>query len=104
MAPADRARHSSHRRDIALLLVGLVVLAVVAAGQPLHVHDSDEPGLFNEEHVFAALDSVTGELSLSGRAPMIGIGLVRTTARLPDGVWPAAASSRHAASRAPPLA
>jgi hypothetical protein len=104
MARADRARHSSNRRGIALLLVAFLVLAVVAAGQLSHLHDSDEPGLFNEEHVLAALDSVTGALSLSGRAPTIGIGLVRTAARLPDGVWPAAVSPRRVASRAPPLA
>jgi len=92
------------RRGVAVLLAAAVALAVFAAGQPLHLHDSDVPGLFNEEHVFAALDSVTGELSLAGHAPAIGIGLVRTAARLPDGVWPVASTPRRSASRAPPRA
>ena len=99
-----RARAKFPRRGIAVLLTALLALVVMGAWQPLHLHHSDAAGLFNEEHVLAALDSVTGEIPLSGHVPLVGLDVVRTKARLPDGARPDAAVTRHADSRAPPRA
>jgi hypothetical protein len=101
---SSRARSEFHRWGIAVLLTVVLALAVIGAWQPLHLHHSDTAGLFNEEHVLAALDSVTGEIPLSGHVPAVWLDLARTKARLPNGAWPDAAVTRHADSRAPPRA
>ena len=47
------------------LLFLLIALAVpLEATQPIHLHDAGTVGLYNEEHVLASLDSVSGDLPL----------------------------------------
>ena len=51
------------RGGLLTLLLVLVSLAVpLKASRPLHVHDADTAGVYNEEHVLASLDSVLGDL------------------------------------------
>jgi hypothetical protein len=53
------------RAVIGVLLLLLIALAVpLEATQPIHLHDADTVGLYNEEHVLASLDSVPGDLPL----------------------------------------
>ena len=62
------SRGSFSRPAIALLLTVVVALAIVRGWQPLHLHHGDSPGIYNEEHVLAALDSATGDVPLTAAA------------------------------------
>lgn len=71
-APASRRRI---RGGLVALLLVLVSLAVpLKASRPLHVHEADTAGLYNEEHVLASLDSVLGDLPrLDARVTFIAL-------------------------------
>jgi hypothetical protein len=54
------------------LLLALIALAVpLEASQPVHVHDAGTAGLYNEDHVLASLDSLTGDLLLPDAVPTV---------------------------------
>jgi hypothetical protein len=88
---------------VLLLAVGLA-LTVVQAGQPLHLHRGSTAGLYNEEHVLAALDSAAGDAPLPSNAPGAGPGLAPTKVLRPAAARPAAPVATLADPRAPPLA
>jgi hypothetical protein len=89
---------------IALLLVVTVALAVLHTAQPLHLHHGTTSGVYNEEHVLAALDSATGEAPLPAAPPGAGIDLAPTEARRFTDAPPPAPALRTSRPRAPPLA
>lgn len=89
---------------IVLLLVVAVALGVLHTAQPLHLHHGATPGVYNEEHVLAALDSATGDMPLPAAPPGAGIDLAPTEATRFTDAPPAAPALRTTRSRAPPLA
>ena len=71
--------------------------------QPLHLHHGTSAGVYNEEHVLAALDTVTGDAPLPAGLPGVGIDLAPTAAPHSTGTAPTAPALRNTQSRAPPL-
>jgi hypothetical protein len=92
------------RPGIVLLLVAAVALGVLHTAQPLHLHHGATPGVYNEEHVLAALDSATGDVPLPAAPPGAGIDLAPTEAPRFTDAPPPAPALRATRSRAPPLA
>jgi hypothetical protein len=92
------------RGGLVTLLLVLVSLAVpLKASRPLHVHDADTAGLYNEEHVLASLDSVLGDLPLP-EAPAAFVALVARACLSAGGARLSVAALDLAGSRAPPRA
>jgi hypothetical protein len=86
-----------------LLLVVVLALLTLHAGQPPHVHKGTTPGAYNEEHVLSSLESTTGDVPLPAQAPSISIALAAPSS-VPTLERPvSSAVARHADSRAPPL-
>ena len=97
--------HPHARAVMAALLLVLVSLAVpLEASQPIHVHEAGTAGLYNEEHVLAALDSLSGDLPLPDAGPAVVVALVAGARLLPRGVRLSAPLSSLPDSRAPPFA
>ena len=98
----------AHRRGHAVmitLLLALVSLAVpLEASQPLHLHDADTVGLYNEEHVLASLDSALGDLPLPDAGVAVFIALVAGACLTAGGARLSTPVLDLAGSRAPPLA
>lgn len=95
--------HPRARAVMATLLLVLVSLAVpLEASQPIHVHEAGTAGLYNEEHVLASLDSLTGDLPLPGAGPAVFVSLVASVCSLARGVRPSAPLPSLSDSRAPP--
>jgi hypothetical protein len=86
-----------------LLLVVILALLTLHAGQPLHVHKAITPGAYNEEHVLSSLESTTGDMPLPDQAPTISIALIFPSSVPAPERHVATAVARHADSRAPPL-
>ena len=90
---------------MATLLLVLVSLAVpLEASQPLHVHEAGTAGLYNEEHVLASLDQVSGDLPMPDAGPAVFVALVASPCPLARGARLAAPSLSLSDSRAPPIA
>jgi hypothetical protein len=98
------SRSSLARPGIVLLLVVAVALGMLHTAQPLHLHHGATSGVYNEEHVLAALDSATGDAPLPAAPPGAGIDLAPTEAPRFTDAPPAAPALRTTRSRAPPLA
>ena len=97
--------HAGSRAMMATLLLVLISLAVpLEASQPLHVHEAGSAGLFNEEHVLASLDSLSGDLPLPDAGTGAFVALVATACLLAHGARPSAPAPILSDSRAPPLA
>ena len=98
-------RLPSQARAVAgALLLLLITLAVpLEASQPIHLHDAGTVGLYNEEHVLASLDSVSGDLPLSDACAAVFILHVGGASRLTGFRLPASVISLTD-SRAPPAA
>jgi len=97
--------HPRARALMATLLLVLVSLAVpLEASQPLHVHEAGTAGLYNEEHVLASLDSLSGDLPLPDAGPGVLIALVATACLLAPGARLSAPVLSVSDSRAPPFA
>lgn len=93
------------RTTVALLLLTLVSLAFpLEAGHPRHVHKVGSAGLFNEEHVLASLDSLSGDLPLPDAGAGAFVALVATACLLARGARPSTPAPTLSDSRAPPLA
>ncbi len=97
-------RRSLRSCAVAALLAAAVLLAGVSASQPLHLHEGASAGLYNEEHVLAALDSVSGDAPLPHVLGAVWLPLFAGAALLASGLRLTAAPLRHSDSRAPPLA
>jgi hypothetical protein len=97
--------HPRARALMATLLLGLVSLAVpLEASQPLHVHEAGTAGLYNEEHVLASLDSLSGDLPLPDAGPAVFVALVASACLLAGGARLSAPTLSLSDSRAPPFA
>lgn len=89
---------------MATLLLLLISLAVpIEAAQPIHRHDAGTVGLYNEEHVLASLDSVSGDLPLPDACAAVFLPHVGRADRLTGFHVPASIVS-PTDSRAPPAA
>jgi hypothetical protein len=88
---------------LALLLVLGLALTALRAAQPLHRHHGATLGVYNEEHVLAALDSTISDVPLPVGQTSIALDLVPATPQLPAGARPPAPAARLTDSRAPPL-
>ncbi len=102
--PGLAPRRPSSTVTRALLLAVAVMLAVLHASQPLHFHRGTTAGLYNEEHVLAALDSVSDDAPLPESPSAIPADLVTGPNTLAAGARLSAPVARHADSRAPPPA
>jgi hypothetical protein len=90
---------------IAVLLLLLVSLAVpFEASQPLHVHEAGTPGLYNEWHVLATLDSLSGAVPMPDTPWAVLITVIAAACALGQGVRPSAPLLSLSDSRAPPVA
>ena len=89
---------------VAVLVLVLVSLAVpLEASQPLHLHDAGTAGLYNEEHVLASLDSLSGDLPLPDARPTVFVTLVASACLTAGAASLYAPALNLADSRAPPL-
>ena len=98
----SRLNHSFRIAAAALLLALVAISLPLRAGQPRHLHQATSAGLYNEEHVLAALEFVGGDVSLPDGPPGDFVALVVSPC-------PASLVQRHADpvasladSRAPP--
>ena len=90
---------------MAVLLLLLVSLAVpFEAGQPLHLHEAGTPGLYNEWHVLAILDSLSGAVPMPDTPWAVLITVIAAACALGPGVRPSAPLLSLSDSRAPPVA
>ncbi len=90
---------------MATLLLVLVSLAVpLEASQPVHVHEAGTAGLYNEEHILASLDSLSGDLPMPDAGPAVFVALVASACPLARGARPSAPLPSLSDSRAPPSA
>jgi hypothetical protein len=97
--------HAGARAMIATLLLVLISFAVpLEASQPLHIHEAGSAGLYNEEHVLASLDSLSGDLPLADAGAGVFVALVVSACLLARGARPSAPVPTLSDSRAPPLA
>ncbi|HTE66056.1 MAG TPA: hypothetical protein VK736_07335 [Candidatus Binatia bacterium] len=100
-----RCLHCRARGMMAPLLLVLVSLVVpLETSQLLHVHEAGTAGLFNEEHVFASLDSLSGDLPLPDAGPAVFVALVAGARLLARGVRLSSPLPSLSDSRAPPFA
>ena len=104
-ASASRAsRRALVCRTIVCFVVAVVALGLLLTALPVHLHHGRTAGVYNEEHVLAALDSTACDATVPAEPPGGGIDLAPTeTPRFTD-AQPAAPALRTARSRAPPLA
>ncbi|HET8575630.1 MAG TPA: hypothetical protein VFO18_00920 [Methylomirabilota bacterium] len=94
-----------HARSILIpLLLALgVSLGLVDAVQPLELHQSPSAGLYNEEHVLAALDTVSGDAPLPHVLGPLSLPLAAGAALPAAEPRVFATPLRHTGPRAPPL-
>jgi len=86
-----------------VLLAFVLALLTLHAGQPAHLHKGTAPGVYNEEHVLASLESAVGDAPLPDPAPSIWLA-VAAHPTVPTAGGPVSSTvARHADSRAPPL-
>src|SRR5215470_15949813 len=103
---ADRGR-SPHltRTGFAgrLVLVLLVALGMLQAAQPLHHHRAATAGVYNEQHVLDAVESIGGGVPLADPPAALPGDAVAGPCPTADAARCPAPVPRHADSRAPPL-
>ena len=87
---------------VLLLAVALVAL-LVEGGQIRHVHESDSPGLYNEQHVVQGLAALTNAAPLPEAAAAAYLLIVVATVAVVEALRLAVPAAGHAAPRAPPV-
>jgi hypothetical protein len=97
-------RHLLRSIFVPLLLAAVVGLAAVEVSQPLDLHKASSAGLYNEEHVLAALDSVSGDAPLPHVPGAIWLPLAAGAALFAADRSGFTTPLRHTDPRAPPLA
>jgi hypothetical protein len=88
---------------VSLLLILGVVLGLVGAAQPLEVHQAASAGLYNEDHVLAALDAMSGDAPLPHVLGAIWLPLAACAAPHAAEIPLATTALRYTDPRAPPL-
>ena len=86
---------------VALLLLLIPLAVPLEASQPRHVHEAGTAGLYNEDHVLASLESVSGDLLLPDAPPTVFIPHVARGGQL-AGFRRSAPPVSLSDSRAPP--
>jgi uncharacterized membrane protein len=89
---------------VATLLLVLTTLVILEASQPLHLHEADNAGLYNEDHVLASADSIRGDLPLPDIRGVAFVALVAGACLTARGTPRAAPALDLTDSRAPPPA
>ncbi|HSF01616.1 MAG TPA: hypothetical protein VLA62_01310 [Solirubrobacterales bacterium] len=89
---------------VTLLLVLVSLVVPLETSQPLHLHEAGSVGLYNQEHVLRALDSISADLPLPDGDLAVFIALVTGTCLTAGGARISAPVLDLAASRAPPIA
>jgi hypothetical protein len=89
---------------VPLLLILGVALGLIGAARPLEVHQATSAGLYNEEHVLAALDTVSGDAPLPHVPGAIWLPLAAYATPLAAEISLSATLLRYTDPRAPPLA
>jgi hypothetical protein len=74
------------------------------AMRPLHAHEGETAGIYNEEHILSELGSLHRIVSLPEGAPAIVLVLRTTACVIPGRVHPWAPAASHSGPRAPPSA
>ena len=97
----SRLRPQPRAGLVALLLLLIALTVPLEASQPLHMHEGGTAGLYNEDHVLASLESVSGDLLLPDAPPMVFIPHVARGGQL-AGFRLAAPAVSLSDSRAPP--
>jgi hypothetical protein len=103
-APGRPRRSSTLQRVVALLVIALALGGlIVEQSQLLHVHKGESAGLYNEQHVLAALLAAPSGGAPLPDAPALAflVALVGLIALLLFW-WGGVPAPRHAAPRAPP--
>jgi hypothetical protein len=88
---------------LVLLLAAALVALLVEGGQIRHVHESDSPALYNEQHVVQGLAALTNAAPLPEAAAAAYLLIVVATAAVVEALRLAVPAARHAAPRAPPV-
>lgn len=96
-------RHPLRSLAVPAFLALAVLLAGVNAAQPLELHQASSPGLYNVEHVLAALDSVSGDAPLPHVLGAVWLPVAAGAALLATALRLLATPLRHTDPRAPPL-
>jgi hypothetical protein len=87
-----------------VLLAFFLALFTLHLPQPAHLHHGTTPGVYNEEHVLASLESAIGDVPLPDQAPPVVIAPA-TCRTAPAPVSRAVSTvAPYQDSRAPPLA
>src|SRR4030095_1513889 len=85
---------------LVLLLAAALGALLVEGGQMRHVHESDSPGLYNEQHVVQGLAALTNAAPLPEAAAAAYLLIVVATAAVVEALRPPLPGGRHAAPRA----
>lgn len=88
---------------VPVLLALVVGVAVLQVTQPIDLHQASSAGLYNEEHVLAALDSVSGDAPLPHVLGAIWLPLATGATLLAAEIPLFATPLRYTDPRAPPL-
>lgn len=99
-------RPSSRSRALgvsAVLLRVLLLALLVTSGPPLHVHEADTPGFYNEQHILQGLAALGQAAPLPEAALAPEIGPRDRTPSIGSDPLVAAPAARHTSPRAPPI-
>jgi hypothetical protein len=91
------------RARVWLLALALACLLVDQGSVP-HLHDDDEPGVYNAEHDLVTLNAFATAVAVPDGAPAVVIAAAAAPLGLPAAPAPRAHVRRHADFRAPPSA
>lgn len=90
---------------VVCVALGLAALALPVEGsQPLHVHNTSVPGIYNGDCLLYALAAFQGTAPLPSRPPSVWAGLIAAAVALPFVSGFSIPLARHTDPRAPPLA
>ncbi|HET7874614.1 MAG TPA: hypothetical protein VFN71_03740 [Methylomirabilota bacterium] len=98
------ARPWSRSAVLPCLLGVVLALGAFQASQLLHLHEAASPGLYNESHVLASLESVSGDAPLPQAAAAPGPELLPGAQGTAPGPQLSNDPLRTSDPRAPPLA
>jgi hypothetical protein len=100
--PARRCRSGAL---VICVVLGLAALALPIEGsQPLHVHDSGAPSIYNGDCLLSALAAFQGAAPLPSPLPSVWAKIMASAAPLASAARFSIPLARHTDPRAPPLA
>ena len=99
-----KARSGALQLTAHCLLAAVLALLTLHAVRAPHLHKGVTPGVYNEEHVLASLESTSGDAPLPAQTSSISILLLARRDAPAPGVWISSEPARRPDTRAPPLA